>query len=418
MPPKKKDKAAQQKENIKNAQTKKRKNAQVSPDNLNIHPLPEKRPDSRASPSGTMDTQQGYIQPMNMSTMGNINNYQTQPETFYSPRPNTSQSTQYIHASPQLQPTVIPPVCNSYSDSFQKSVLDKLMSLDNRLNKLDSIEKQLTSLSTKISNMDVRVTSLEGSVRGVDSRVTEVEASRAFDSQICDDLKSKNAEMDKTLQAERRRVADLKAELESLKSVPEDIDDLRSRSMRCNLLFHGFPEEKSHLARKSENCTNIVYDFLVNSLNIPDAREQIKIERAHRIGSKYDVRKPRPVVVMFNHYPDKILIKQRSQELWKKYNDAMREVSHTKSVHVGMTMTSGTSDDTPSETIHAEPVKPSISVSDQFPKSIQDRRKALLPAMIKAKKAGKSAYLSYDKLYIDNKMYTVNTVSSSGFDSS
>ncbi|KAH3695823.1 hypothetical protein DPMN_083281 [Dreissena polymorpha] len=59
--------------------------------------------------------------------------------------------------------------------------------------------------------------------------------------------------------------------------------------------------------------------------------------------------------------------------------------------------------------------KPTISVSDQFPKTVQARRKSLLPA-INAKKSGKSAYLSYDKLYIDNKMYTKQTVSSSGFD--
>ncbi|KAH3840225.1 hypothetical protein DPMN_113672 [Dreissena polymorpha] len=56
-----------------------------------------------------------------------------------------------------------------------------------------------------------------------------------------------------------------------------------------------------------------------------------------------------------------------------------------------------------------------ISVSDQFPKSIQARRKIQLPAMVSAKKDGKAAYLSYDKLYIDNRMYTVDTVHNSGY---
>ncbi|KAH3858060.1 hypothetical protein DPMN_100679 [Dreissena polymorpha] len=57
-----------------------------------------------------------------------------------------------------------------------------------------------------------------------------------------------------------------------------------------------------------------------------------------------------------------------------------------------------------------EPTKPMISVSDKFPKSIQARRKILLTVMVSAKKDGKAAYLSYDKLYIDNRMYTVDTV--------
>ncbi|KAH3782150.1 hypothetical protein DPMN_160061 [Dreissena polymorpha] len=53
----------------------------------------------------------------------------------------------------------------------------------------------------KLTYMDVRVTSLEGTVRNVDARVTDVETSRAFDSQTCEELKSKNTELDKALQA-------------------------------------------------------------------------------------------------------------------------------------------------------------------------------------------------------------------------
>lgn len=195
------------------------------------------------------------------------------------------------------------------------------MSLDKRLNKLDAIEKQLSTLSTKLSNIDTRVTSLESSVRDVDARVTDAEMSRAFDSQTCEELKSKNSELDKALQAERAKVAKLTSEFESLKSVPEDIDDLRSRSMRCNLLFHGFPEEKSPAARKTENCTKLVLDYVSEVFEIPNAHQTIKIERAHRLGAKYDYRKSRPIVVMFNQYPDKLIIKQKAQDTWKKYND-------------------------------------------------------------------------------------------------
>ncbi|XP_053373968.1 cAMP-dependent protein kinase catalytic subunit-like [Mercenaria mercenaria] len=148
-----------------------------------------------------------------------------------------------------------------------------------------------------------------------------------------------------------------------------------------------------------------------------------KFQQAHRLSPKYNKDKTRPVVVMFNHYPDKLLVKQRSQELWKAYHEAAKSSS-------GAPLTSGASSAPPSSRTDvttgatstvsgdeppAKPTKPKISVSDQFTKSVQDRRKLLLPAMIKAKKAGKSAYLAHDKLYIENKMYTVETVSSSGF---
>ncbi|KAH3789349.1 hypothetical protein DPMN_167525 [Dreissena polymorpha] len=108
MPPKKKDKGNPQKDSISTVKNKKRKNAQVSPDNLNVHSLPEKRPDSRVSPSNTMSSQPqpqpGFSHAMNMSSMGNMNNYQTQPGAFYTPQQlNTPHNTQYVNASPQFQ---------------------------------------------------------------------------------------------------------------------------------------------------------------------------------------------------------------------------------------------------------------------------------------------------------------------------
>ncbi|KAH3719430.1 hypothetical protein DPMN_062265 [Dreissena polymorpha] len=154
--------------------------------------------------------------------------------------------------------------------------------------------------------MDVRITSIEDTVRNVDARKTDVETSRAFEPQTCEELKSKNTELDKTLQAERRRVAELTSEFESLREVPDDIEDLRSRSMRCNLLVHGFPKESSPSARRSEN-----------SLEISNAHDRIKLERAHRLGAKYDATKSMTIVVMFNQYPNKMLVKHKALEAWK-----------------------------------------------------------------------------------------------------
>ena len=48
-------------------------------------------------------------------------------------------------------------------------------------------------------------------------------------------------------------------------------------------------------------------------------------------------------------------------------------------------------------------------VSDQYPKAIQDRRRALIPHLIKAKENNKKAVLSYDKLYIDGHLFRGET---------
>ena len=145
--------------------------------------------------------------------------------------------------------------------------------------------------------------------------------------------------------------------------------------MRDNLLFMGITECDSFEGRRDENCSRVIHDFCRDKLKIEDAHDSIKIERAHRLG-KYNRDKKRPIVVKFNHYPDKMLIKSRASQELKETN---------------------------------------FRVTEQFPKGIQEKRKILSEAMKKARDAGKTASLSFDKLYIDGKMYTVDTIATSGF---
>lgn len=64
----------------------------------------------------------------------------------------------------------------------------------------------------------------------------------------------------------------------------EELLDLQSRSMRDNLLFYGFPEESAIGDRNTENCVSKVLDFCRDKLEISDAHDIMKIERAHRVG--------------------------------------------------------------------------------------------------------------------------------------
>jgi len=71
---------------------------------------------------------------------------------------------------------------------------------------------------------------------------------------------------------------------------------------------------------------------------------------------------------MFNHFPDKQLIKHK-----------FRDIDNQSS--------------------SSDPSR--IRCSEHFPPVIQEHRKKLIPAMIKAKQEGRTAYLSYDKLFIN-----------------
>lgn len=310
----------------------------------------------------------GFVQPLNMANMSNMANYQTPVGTFFSPPPNT---VPYFNQGSNLS--------QQSNTNFQQAILDRLDSMDKRLGKLDSIEQQLTKVTQKLSNLESRITVLESSSQDLDKRVGDVEASRAVDSQTCDDILSKQDNIGKQLNEERKKLQKLAVEFESLSksndSMKEEMVDLQSRSMRDNLLFFGFSEPATFDERRSEDCARKILNFCAETLKIENAHSEIKIERAHRVG-KYVSQKSRPIVVKFNHYPDKTKIKSKAFTELKDSN---------------------------------------YRVSEQFPKAIQDRRKQLIPVMVKAKQDGKNAHLSYDKLIINGSTFTVENVHTAGY---
>ena len=142
--------------------------------------------------------------------------------------------------------------------------------------------------------------------------------------------------------------------------------------MRDNLIFFGFEECRTFDERMNENCIDKILSFCEKGLNLENVRNSVKLEleRAHRIG-KFTAAKNRPIVVKFNSYQDKLSVKKRAFDQLKDSQ---------------------------------------FRVSEQFPKVIQERRKTLIPHLIKAKQEGKKAALSDDKLYIDNQLFKPTNV--------
>ena len=130
--------------------------------------------------------------------------------------------------------------------------------------------------------------------------------------------------------------------------------------MRDNLLFFGIQEEKGET---DAMCMSKVLEVIEKGCKIENAMSEMKIHRAHRIG-RFQIGKVRPIVAKFMYYPDRERVRLSADKL-------------------------------------ARP----LGISQQFPQEVVETRRRLLPIMKGAKRNGKEAYLSVDKLYIDGQLY-------------
>ena len=141
----------------------------------------------------------------------------------------------------------------------------------------------------------------------------------------------------------------------------ERLLDLQCRQMRDNLILYNTQDARDE---SDEDCTNKLFTFFYNDLEIMNGR-MIKFDRIHRLG-RYSPIKRRPIIAKFCYYPDREMVRKAAKNL------------------------DGTQ----------------YSISQQFPKEINARRKALVPTLKSLKDEGKRAYISVDKLYVDERLYT------------
>jgi hypothetical protein len=149
---------------------------------------------------------------------------------------------------------------------------------------------------------------------------------------------------------------------------------MESMSMRDNLVIVGMPEVQD----ESENdIRNSLLKLFEETLLIEDA-SSIRIARCHRIfrrarkNQPKDAR-PRDIVARFAYFPDRQRV----------FRNARNLQGH----------------------------EPQMFINEQFPAEIDRRRRVLRPVMKAAKNKNLRASLSRDKLIIEGKSYTVDTIS-------
>jgi ribA/ribD-fused uncharacterized protein len=164
-------------------------------------------------------------------------------------------------------------------------------------------------------------------------------------------------------------IAKLKTELEETKQQLTYEHEARLKqecqSRRSNLKFHGVPEEVNETDAVVEQTILTIINQTLR-LNVEDMR----MERCHRMGRKGS--QTRPIIVKFSFFKDRELVWMQKKNL------------------------KGTS----------------IFLKEDFPPEMEKRRSILLPVFLAAKKdknLGK-VNLVMDKLYINNVLYTADTV--------
>lgn len=372
----------------KSKRTKKNKMAaNKSPTNVNAQ-IPASTPVSNTDPG-----QQNHTPYMLHSVL---------PQMYpFSPFMNNMNAS--ANASSPLQQQLPPSVINS--DPLNR-IIEKLEHIDTKLGQLDSIQLAVHDITVRLDEMDTKICHIEKSQSFLSDQYETISS--------CTNVNKKNIHQ---IQCELER---LKNENMSLQKASENFSeaviDLKCRSMRDNLMFFGISENElapcvqsgnpssaangsgqsiepinqlsedgtfsfpstapmgSRASESNDQCINKVHSFCESVLGIKSAKSKIRIIRAHRVG-RPDPNKPRPLVAKLD---------EDSKQLIK---------SKLKSVNLRSTP---------------------YHVTDQFPPEVQERRRALIPVMLNARKEGKKAVLVRDKLYINNRLYDSGSSSPTG----
>ncbi|XP_071177823.1 protein unc-13 homolog C-like [Mytilus edulis] len=224
-----------------------------------------------------------------------------------------------------------------------------MANIETKLTTLDKIESRLNKMETKFGSMDNEIIDCK-------KRISTLEQSAQFLSNAHDDLKGLKLKVD-TINS------GVELTKNENKEVRDKLVDIESQNLKQNLVFFEIEEasENNEGAKGgatgstyNENCVNKILEFCENQLKIENAKDKITLEKAYRLGKrKNGAAKPRSIVWKFRKFEDREMIRSVSNRL--------------KNTNYG--------------------------ISPQYPKEVLERRKKLVPIMLKERKKNqKSLY--------------------------
>ena len=245
----------------------------------------------------------------------------------------------------------------SQSEMVEETVvLDNLKGLQDQM---AAINSSIVSLTGEVSRMRCEIdhfSDLKDSLEFTQSKLADTQHEMKIMKATMDVQADCFDEINKKMQATKTENTILK----------EKLLYLDTYIRRENLKFSGIPEDKKE---SNKDCKRKLLDVIKDKLGIES--NQIQFQRCHRLGPKTQKSgKSREIIARFLRFGDR-------QEVWFNRN----KLKNTN-----------------------------IVIHEDFPFEIEERRSKLYPSFKAARKANKQASLIGDKLYIEGRRYTVDTL--------
>jgi len=244
----------------------------------------------------------------------------------------------------------------------EMDVLNTNNALTPLMEKLDTIGEDIKGIKTDISGIQTDLSDLKLSINhATDTAQEALDKTKEHDQKFI--------EVDNEFVKIRNDFAKSQTENKQLR---EQLLKNECYNRRENLIIEGIPET---INESNQACLESVYRLLEEKLKIPNARD-IKISRCHRkqVKSKTNphtkLPEPRPIIFKAHFAPDR-------ERIWK----ARSELKDSE-----------------------------YWLSEDFPVEIVKRRKTLNLIRKKAIQEGSKASVSVDKLRIDGRTYTMDTL--------
>ena len=156
-----------------------------------------------------------------------------------------------------------------------KSILEKLEKLD----LLEQIHERLKKIESESKELKDTVAQIENGLNSIKKDVEEVKIA-----------------------------TEQKADKSRVEALEKEVEDLRNRSRRNNLVFYNIPEKA-----EGEDCISFIQNFISTHMGLETLCGELEIERAHRTPTKprSDIdgkQRPRPIHVAFLRYSDKMKV--------------------------------------------------------------------------------------------------------------
>ena len=103
---------------------------------------------------------------------------------------------------------------------------------------------------------------------------------------------------------EVQTVLDQKADKTAVEALEDELEELRNRSRRNNLVFYNILEKA-----EEGDCINFIQQFIAQHMGLETLCGQVELEQAHRTptgATNAKVKRPRPIHVAFLQYTDKM----------------------------------------------------------------------------------------------------------------